>query len=308
MLELFERIDVLAHSDAPLLIRGESGSGKELVARAVHAASSRRSRPMIALNCATIPTSLMESELFGDDAGSEPRRGLIEAAAGSTLFLDEIGSLTVEAQSRLLSQMQQRDERDSTIGRPVDVRIIAATHRDLRPLVDAGRFSAGLYERLIATALTVPPLRERGSDITELATRLLRRICFKLSKPELTLSEAALSAIAGYDWPGNVRELENALERAVILCDNGVIEPELLAIDVPKSAPSATQGTLESDGDTSLERYFVKFVLDHQDAMTETELASKLGISRKSLWERRQRLNIPRKRSGARALRRDDAV
>ena len=308
MLDLFDRIEVLAHSDAPLLIRGESGSGKELVARAVHAASARRSRPMIALNCATIPTSLMESELFGDKAGGEPRRGLIEAAEGSTLFLDEIGSLTIEAQTRLLGQMQQRDERDPALGRPIDVRIIAATHRDLRPLVDGGRFSAGLYERLIATALTVPPLRERGSDITELATRLLRRICFKLSKPELTLSDAALAAIARYEWPGNVRELENALERAVILCDTGVIEPELLAIDVPKAAPSTAPAAEESDSDTSLERYFVKFVLDHQDAMTETELASKLGISRKSLWERRQRLNIPRKRTGARALRRDDTA
>jgi len=306
MLDMFDRIEVLAHSDAPLLIRGESGSGKELVARAVHAASARRARPMISLNCATIPTNLMEPELFGDRDGGE-RRGLIEAAAGSTLFLDEIGSLTIEAQSRLLSLMLQRDEPDASRGRPIDVRIIAATHRDLAPLVDAGRFSSGLYERLIATALTVPPLRERGSDITELAARLLRRICFKLSRPELTLSDAALAAIARYDWPGNVRELENALERAVILCDTGVIEPALLAIDVPKSVSPAPPPADEGDGDTTLERYFVKFVLDHQDAMTETELANKLGISRKSLWERRQRLNIPRKRTGARALRRDEA-
>jgi len=306
MLDMFDRIEVLAHSDAPLLIRGESGSGKELVARAVHAASARRAHPMIALNCATIPTNLMEPELFGDRDGGE-RRGLIEAAAGSTLFLDEISSLTIEAQSRLLSLMLQRDDPEASGGRPIDVRVIAATHRDLAPLVDAGRFSSGLYERLIATALTVPPLRERGSDITELATRLLRRICFKLSRPELTLSEAALAAIAHYDWPGNVRELENALERAVILCDTGVIEPALLAIDVPKSAPPAPPPADEGDGDTTLERYFVKFVLDHQDAMTETELANKLGISRKSLWERRQRLNIPRKRTGARALRRDEA-
>jgi DNA-binding NtrC family response regulator len=305
MLQLFDRIEVLAHSDAPLLIRGESGSGKELVAQAVHAASARRAHPMIALNCATIPTNLMESELFGDAAGDDQRRGLIEAADGSTLFLDEIGSLNIEVQTRLLSLMQARD---AGLGdaRPIDVRIIAATHRDLAPLVDAGRFSAALYERLIATALTVPPLRERGSDITELATRLLRRICYKLSKPELTLSNAALDAIARYDWPGNVRELENALERAVILCDSGVIEPELLAIELPKPAQPPPP-TDKSDGDTSLERYFVKFVLDHQDDMTETQLASKLGISRKSLWERRQRLNIPRKRISARALRRDEA-
>ncbi len=311
MLEMFERIEVLAQSQSVLLIRGESGSGKELVARAVHAASSRRGRSLVALNCATIPPSLMESELFGDRSESgEQRRGLVEAADGSTLFLDEISSLTPESQNRLLDLLQERDRNvESSNGGVPDVRIIAATHRDLAPLVESGRFSAPLYERLIATVLTVPPLRDRGSDIVELAGSLLRRIGHDLSKPELRLSERAIAAITHYEWPGNVRELENALERAVILCDTGVIEPELLAIDTGKTPqPAPTAAADETDTDTTLERYFVKFVLDHQDAMTETELASKLGISRKSLWERRQRLNIPRKRSGARAPRRGEGT
>ena len=151
----------------------------------------------------------------------------------------------------------------------------------------------------------MPPLRERGHDVVELANWLLRRICHKLSKPEMSLSETALAAIGRYDWPGNVRELENALERAVILCDATVIEADLLAIDTTKARRPSQSYSDDPETETSLEGYFVKFVLEHQDALTETELANKLGISRKSLWERRQRLNIPRKRTGTRAPRRD---
>jgi len=311
MLDLFQRIQTLAESRSSLLILGESGSGKELVARALHAASRRRTRPLISLNCATIPPSLIEAELFGDRAANtgDYRRGLIEAADEGTLFLDEISALTLEAQARLLRLLQDDDVRTGNAqgnGSNVDVRVIAATHRDLRPLVEAGRFLESLYMRLNASTLTVPPLRDRGHDVIELANWLLRRICHKLSKPELSLSDTALAAIGRYDWPGNVRELENALERAVILCDGTVIEAELLAIDSTKATRRAPQPTVdEAETETSLEGYFVKFVLEHQDALTETELASKLGISRKSLWERRQRLNIPRKRTGTRAPRRD---
>jgi DNA-binding NtrC family response regulator len=314
MLDLFKRIQTLAESRSSLLILGESGSGKELVARALHAASQRRSRPLISLNCATIPAPLIEAELFGDRATStgDHRRGLIDAADQGTLFLDEISALTLETQARMLRLLQDDDlrtTRTSTVhgnGSIVDVRVIAATHRDLRPLVEAGRFLETLYMRLNATTLTVPPLRERGHDVVELANWLLRRICHKLSKPARSLSDSALAAIGRYDWPGNVRELENALERAVILCDGTVIEAELLAIDSTNATRKAPHpATDDSEGETSLEGYFVKFVLEHQDALTETELASKLGISRKSLWERRQRLRIPRKRIGTRAPRRD---
>ncbi len=315
MLELFERIQTLAETRGALLIQGESGSGKELVARALHAASRRRARPLISLNCATIPASLIESELFGDRAGTgDHRRGLIDAADEGTLFLDEISALTLETQDRLLRLLQDKDLRTGGRaatgaegnGSNVDVRVLAATHRDLRPLVEAGRFLESLYVQLNATTLTVPPLRERGHDVVELANWLLRRICHKLSKPELSLSDGALTAIGRYDWPGNVRELENALERAVILCNGSVIEAELLAIDSTKTQRRTPQLIADdTESETSLEGYFVKFVLEHQEALTETELANKLGISRKSLWERRQRLNIPRKRTGARAPRRD---
>lgn len=309
MLDLFGHIEMLAQSDSSLLILGESGSGKELVARAVHAASPRRSRPMISLNCATVPPSLIESELFGDRPGeSDGRRGLVEAAEHGTLFLDEVGALTLDAQTRLLQLLgaSESTNRSPSNAGDVDIRLIAATHRDLQPLVAEGRFLQDLYVRLHATTLTVPPLRERGNDVVELSNWLLRRICNKLSKPALKLSDSALQAITSYEWPGNVRELENALERAVILCTGDVIGAELLAIDSMKPAKRIQAPAQdEDDTQTSLEGYFVKFVLDHQDALTETELANKLGISRKSLWERRQRLNIPRKRTRTRAPRRD---
>ena len=309
MLDLFAQITLAAPLQSCVLIQGEPGSGKELVARALHAQSPRAARPMISLNCATIPPLLIESELFGTPHGpGSQRSGLVKAAEGSTLFLDEISELTLDGQARLLRQLCDGDIRGfaTATDRAVDVRVIAATHRDLKSLVDADRFLAELYTHLKTTTLTVPPLRERGDDVIELANRSLQHICHRLSKHEFKLSDSALSAIRNYDWPGNIRELENALERAVILCDGNVIETELLAIDWARS-PQRAQQTASDDTDieTSLEGYFVKFVLEHQDALTETEMANKLGISRKSLWERRQRLSIPRKRTQTRAPRRD---
>jgi two-component system, NtrC family, response regulator HydG len=314
MLDLFERIQAVAERQCVVLIRGEAGSGKELVARAVHAAGPRRTMPLIALNCATIPAALIETELFGTEVAAHPgddraRTGLIEAAQHGVLFLDEIGALAMPAQTRLMRALDEGSYLSvgASQGRPIDIVLIAATHRELRPLVEAGRFRADLYQRLSAVTLVVPPLRERGDDVVELAHWLLERTCHKLSKPQLVLSSAAIAAIRDYDWPGNVRELENALERAVILCDGREIEPALLAIASTRATPRPQPRLKvdDLDAETSLEGYFVKFVLDHQDSLTETELAIKLGISRKSLWERRQRLDIPRKRTRNRGSRRD---
>lgn len=311
MLELFRRIRKVALTNSTVLINGESGTGKELVARAIHKLSTRQDHEMISVNCAAIPENLIESELFGHEKGSftgatATRTGLVEAANDSTLFLDEIGELPLEAQARLLRVLQENEIRKvgSVQSRKVDVRLVVATHRDLKQLVVDNNFREDLYYRINVMTLVIPPLRERGNDILELAQAILKRTCTRLKTPMLTLTESARSAISAYPWPGNVRELENAIERAVVLAETNEIGEELLAIDneLTRESLSADLSRLTSTVITepveelSLEDYFQRFVLEHQDAMNETQLAKKLGISRKCLWERRQRFGIPRKK------------
>jgi DNA-binding NtrC family response regulator len=299
MQEVFNNINKVAPTDSTVLILGESGTGKELVARAIHDRSPRRDAPIVAVNCASIPDSLIESELFGHQRGAftgadRDRPGLVETAAGGTLFLDEIAELPLPAQAQLLRVLQNGEVRrvGSDQVRHIDIRLIAATHRDLKQLVQDNLFRSDLYFRLRVVELTLPPLRARGSDIAELADFLLEKVCRRLNRPLLTLTRNTRNAIAGYDWPGNVRELENAIERAVILCEDEQITPDLLAIEHPGKNRIAKEVPPE---DLSLEDYFRRFVREHQDQLTETELARRLGISRKTLWERRQRLGIPRR-------------
>ncbi len=268
---------------------------------------------MISVNCAAIPENLLESELFGHEKGSftgatATRTGLVEAANDSTLFLDEIGELPLEAQARLLRVLQENEIRKvgSVQSRKVDVRLVAATHRDLKQLVIDGDFREDLYYRINVMTLVLPPLRERSNDILELAQAILKNTCTRLKTPMLTLTNSAIAAIAAYSGPGNVRELENALERAVVLAESSEISEELLAIDLDRSAGAQVPETArimklmsEPGEELSLEDYFQRFVLEHQDAMNETQLAKKLGISRKCLWERRQRFGIPRKKKSA---------
>ncbi len=291
MQTLVSSIAKVAPTDSPVLITGESGTGKELVARALHAASHRRLAPLISFNCATVPEDLIEGELFGHD--SDGRGGLVATATGGTLFLDEVGELPAGAQARLLRALESEQ----------DIRLISATHRDLDALVDSGQFRNDLYYRLKVIALAVPPLKDRGDDIQLLAEEILTRTLTKLGKQGLSFADATLEDMRRYPWPGNVRELENAIQRAVILADSGEITTELLAIEPPKVKSQEPQGNASPD--QTIEDYFVSFVTAHQDSMTETELAEKLGISRKSLWERRQRLNIPRTKTKKRGRRRD---
>jgi len=314
MQDLFGKIRKVAPTDSNVLIQGESGTGKELVARALHNLSQRAKAPMISVNCAAIPETLIESELFGHEKGaftgaSAGRAGLVEAADGGTLFLDEIGELPLEAQARLLRVLQEGEIRrvGSTQSQKVDVRLVAATHRDLKTLAKLGDFREDLYYRLHVIALKLPPLRERGNDILEIAKAFLARQCARMGSEAMYFSREAEQAIRHYPWPGNVRELENAIERAAILSESPEIDAELLGIDIELSeldedfdapcAPLGTGSNNEPTEDLSLEDYFQHFVLEHQDHMTETELARKLGISRKCLWERRQRLGIPRRKS-----------
>ena len=321
MRALYSKIRKVAPTDSNVLIQGESGTGKELVARALHNLSKRANAPMISVNCAAIPESLIESELFGHEKGAftgavSARTGLVEAAHGGTLFLDEIGELPLEAQARLLRVLQEGEIRrvGSVQSQKVDVRLVAATHRDLKNLAKTGGFREDLYYRLHVIALHLPALRDRENDVVEIADILLERQRLRMNKEPMGFTAQAKKALQKYSWPGNVRELENALERAVILCEGSQVTTELMGIDVDLDAEDAanelaSSTALEAAGqaaaneaepaasDLSLEDYFQRFVLEHQDHMTETDLASKLGISRKCLWERRQRFGIPRRKS-----------
>lgn len=322
MQALYSKIRKVAPTDSNVLIQGESGTGKELVARALHNLSHRAKAPMISVNCAAIPETLIESELFGHEKGAftgavSARTGLVEAAHGGTLFLDEIGELPLEAQARLLRVLQEGEIRrvGSVHSQKVDVRLVAATHRDLKGLAKTGGFREDLYYRLHVIALHLPALRDRENDVLEIADILLERQRTRMGKEPMSFTEHAKQALQKYTWPGNVRELENSLERAVILCEGSQVTTELMGIDVdlaaqtvaPSPAAAATPAVSISAPPTdaepeaaaselSLEDYFQHFVLEHQDQMTETDLARKLGISRKCLWERRQRFGIPRRK------------
>jgi DNA-binding NtrC family response regulator len=291
MSDVCSRIHKVAPTEATVLITGESGTGKELVARALHKHSHRSDAPFIAFNCAAVPEQSIEMQLFGDSQGDNLRAGLIQNADGGTLFLDEIGELPLPAQARLLRVLQGGDHGDGGAATLPNVRVLAATHRDLRRLVQENAFRSDLYFRLRVVELNLPPLRERGDDMIELAVFLLDKARRQIGRAPLTLSREALEAIRRYHWPGNVRELSNAMERAVILCDGDRITPDLLAIDHRVTADGKAT---DADNKLSLEEYFRVFVLENQERMTETELANALGISRKTLWERRQRFGLPR--------------
>ncbi|WP_017431303.1 sigma-54-dependent transcriptional regulator [Vreelandella jeotgali] len=320
MQQVYTRIRKTAPADVTVMIQGESGTGKELVARALHQQSKRAAAPLVSVNCAAIPETLIESELFGHEKGaftgaSASRTGLVEAADGGTLFLDEIGELPLDAQARLLRVLQEGEIRKvgSVQTRHVDVRLVAASHRDLRALSKTGEFRLDLYYRLNVMQIDLPPLREREDDVLAIADILLDKALKRHSREGLRLSRAARQDLRDYPWPGNVRELENALERSVILAEGYLIHPDDLGLapattrPQPEADPTPDSGLAETPpGDetaegVSLEDYFQHFVLEHQDQMSETELAQKLGISRKNLWERRQRLGIPRKKNARRA-------
>ncbi|MCK9468711.1 MAG: sigma-54 dependent transcriptional regulator [Porticoccaceae bacterium] len=319
MKEVYNIIHKVAPTDATVLIQGETGTGKELVARAIHNESRRAKAPLISVNCAAIPETLIEAELFGHEKGAftgahENRTGLVTAADGGTLFLDEIGELPLEAQARLLRVLQEGEVRPigAIKSRDVDVRLVAATHRNLQKLCKEGLFREDLFYRINVVNLRLPPLRERGKDILRLADYLLDKFCKRLGKAPMTLAPDAIQAITTYTWHGNIREMENAIQRAVILCDdNQPITHDLLGIELAlveieddkavTQTPETEQASRLMDADSpdglSLEDYFTRFVLENQHAMSETELAKKLGISRKCLWERRQKLGIPRAKS-----------
>ena len=297
MLEVIDRIRRVAETNATTLIMGETGSGKELVARSIHSKSARSQMALININCAAFADNQIESELFGHERGAftgalQMKRGLIEVANGATLFLDEVGELPPDAQARLLSVLQNKNIRRVGSNKviEVDVRVIAATHQNLAQMVENGKFREDLFYHLNVFEINLPPLRERGRDIRLLADMLLTRLAQNAHRGSMSFTEEAYQKLESYTWPGNVRELENVIERAVILTHSDWVDVEDIALT---GTGSGQLPLYELENRLSLDEYFVSFVKKYQPQYNETELARMLGISRKNLWEKRQRLNIP---------------
>ncbi len=247
MREVFRLVEKIAPTSSTVLIRGESGTGKELVARAIHARSTRASKTFLAINCAAIPESLLESELFGHERGSftgaEARKiGLFEAAAGSTLFLDEIGDLSLPLQGKILRALQEKEVKrvGGTETIPVDVRVVAATNRDLEAMMTAGQFREDLFYRLNVIPIALPPLRERSADIPALVARFLEKANASHATAVSGVTPEALELLVRSPWPGNVRQLESVVERAVLLSEGTAIRPEDLPVEIRlQTAPAA---------------------------------------------------------------------
>ncbi len=304
MRRLMGMVAMVAPSEATVLVTGESGTGKELIARAIHANSSRRNGPLVAVNCAALSETLLESELFGHEKGAfsgadKRREGRFMQADKGTIFLDEIGETSAAMQAKLLRAIQEREIQrvgsDRTLR--VDVRIVAATNRDLKAEVEAGRFREDLYYRLNVMTLPVPPLRDRAEDIPLLAMHFLRRFAEANRKTAKGFTPQAMDLLLKYDWPGNVRELENAVERAVVLMAGDFVTEKELPLGVIEanglSETSSGQAALQREPAMILpleavEREAILAALEVTGG-NKTEAAKQLGITRKTLLAKLQR-------------------
>jgi two-component system response regulator AtoC len=297
MVRLYELIAQVAQTHATVLVSAESGTGKELVARAIHNQSPRRAQPFVAVNLAAIPDTLLESELFGHEKGAftgaySRKLGKFELAHGGTLFLDEVGSLRVDLQAKLLRALQQREiERlGGTRTIQVDVRIIAATTTDLRQAIRARAFREDLYYRLHVVPIGIPPLRERKSDLPDLAAHFVRKYSQDFKKDVRGLSRGALLALDGYDWPGNVRELENIIERSVALATRPVIGLDDLPLDLAMNevAPGRGEGEVPLTLKEARDRFEQAYVLRalERDDWNQSRAARGLGVHRNTLIAR----------------------
>ena len=290
MVEIYKLIARMAALDTTVLIEGETGTGKELVARAIHGASGRATRPFVVVDCAALPETLFESELFGHERGAftgafAARRGLLETSAGGTCFLDEIGELTAPLQAKLLRTLQERSIR--RVGGndeiPFDVRVVVATNRDLRKLVADGGFRDDLYYRLNVVTITMPPLRERASDIPLLAQHFLEIFARRSGRAIKRLAPESVALLAGYRWPGNVRELEHVIERATALSASETLLPDDFPPHLRGERDRAPR--LPADGMTleDVKRWYVNKVLEESGG-NKLRAAELLGIDRRTLY------------------------
>ena len=297
----------VATTEATVLLLGESGTGKELFARAVHHLSDRRDKPFVAVNCAAIPETLIENELFGHERGAFTGAaarylGKFELAAGGTVFLDEIGELALAVQGKLLRAIEEKAV-DRIGGRspvPVDVRIVAATNKDLRRASEQGEFRRDLFFRLAVFPIEIPPLRDRGEDVVLLASHFAAQLGKELRRRDAVLSEASISALREHKWPGNVRELENAIERACILADGSTLEPHDLGLVSKNVSEPAVFDALDTSGTLAqvteravhfVERQKIVEALQASDG-NKTRTADVLGVSYKTLLTKIKDYNI----------------
>jgi two-component system NtrC family response regulator len=309
LLHVLDTARRVAHTDATVLIRGETGTGKEILAKAIHFNSSRRNRPFVVINCGAIPHDLLESDLFGHVRGAftgalTHKTGKVESADGGTVFFDEIGEMPLDLQVRLLRLLQEREieKVGSTVPTRVDVRIIAATHRNLTAMVAQGSFREDLYYRLNVVPIEVPPLRARIDDIPEFVVQFFNESKKRNNRPELRMSQSHLKWFSEYRWPGNVRELQNAVERMVVLCPGSEITeadiPDFLrrGTAVVESSPEEAVD-LETDATlASVERALIIRTLRAVN-WNQSQAAKRLGITRKILMCRIAKFGIERENS-----------
>ena len=292
---VLHQVETVAPSDATVLLLGETGTGKELIARAVHSLSPRAERGFVQINCASIPLGLMESELFGHEKGAftgaiAQKMGRLELAHQGTLFLDEIGDLPLELQPKLLRALQEREfERlGGTRSRKVDLRLIAATNRDLAGMVERREFRADLFYRLNVFPIRLPPLRERKEDIPSLVRYFTQKFAHRMHRPIETIPTRAMEALVAWDWPGNIRELQNFIERSVILSQGKELQIPLAEIEAPRPA-AAAPGTLEE-----AEREHIRMALEATRGKVggPDGAAARLGMKRTTLQSRMKKLGL----------------
>lgn len=292
MKNIFTMIDKVAGTDANILILGENGTGKELIAREIHRKSGRQAKPMISIDMGTISESLFESELFGHKKGSftdarEDRTGRFEVANGGTLFLDEIANLPVSLQSKLLTALQKREITPigSNDNIPIDVRLITATNKNIEELISKGLFREDLFYRINTVQIELPPLRERREDIPQIAEYYLSIFTGKYQKPSLEFSSAAIETLVKYTWPGNIRELKHTIEKAVILCSGNTLNPEDFML---KQTSNSGEWPLKFE---EIEMQAIKRALKN-NAGKMIDAAKELGLTRQTLYNKIKKYNL----------------